>query len=42
MRDRMVDVLSRPRADRERIGADIDRDHILRGEAAVDYGWWTT
>ena len=23
---------------RERITADIDRDHILRGEAAVDYG----
>jgi len=39
MRDRMVDILVRSTGqDRERIVADIDRDHILRGEAAVEYG----
>jgi ATP-dependent Clp protease protease subunit len=39
MRDRMVDVLVRATGqDRERIVADIDRDHILRGEDAVAYG----
>ncbi len=39
MRDRMVDVLVRTTGQtRERIIADIDRDHILRGQAAVDYG----
>ena len=39
MRDRMVDVLVRATGQtRERITADIDRDHILRGQAAVDYG----
>ena len=39
MRDRMVDVLVRGTGQtRERIVADIDRDHILRGEDAVDYG----
>jgi ATP-dependent Clp protease protease subunit len=39
MRDRMVDVLARATGQsRERITADIDRDHILRGEAAVAYG----
>jgi ATP-dependent Clp protease protease subunit len=39
MRERMVDVLVRATGqDRERIVADIDRDHILRGEAAVAYG----
>jgi ATP-dependent Clp protease protease subunit len=39
MRDRMVDVLVRATGqDRERIITDIDRDHILRGEAAVAYG----
>ena len=39
MRDRMVDVLSSATGQpRERITADIDRDHILRGEAAVAYG----
>jgi ATP-dependent Clp protease, protease subunit len=39
MRERMVDVLAeatgRPR---DQIVADIDRDHILRGQDAVDYG----
>jgi ATP-dependent Clp protease protease subunit len=35
----MVDVLVRATGqDRERIVADIDRDHILRGEDAVAYG----
>jgi ATP-dependent Clp protease protease subunit len=39
MRDRMVDVLVRATGQsREQITADIDRDHILRGEAAVSYG----
>ena len=39
MRDRMVDVLVQATGQtRERIMADIDRDHILRGQAAVDYG----
>ena len=39
MRDRMVDVLVRATGQtKERITADIDRDHILRGQAAVDYG----
>ena len=39
MRDRMVDVLARATGQtKERITADIDRDHILRGQAAVDYG----
>jgi ATP-dependent Clp protease protease subunit len=39
MRDRMVDVLVKATGQtRERITADIDRDHILRGQAAVDYG----
>jgi ATP-dependent Clp protease protease subunit len=39
MRERMVDVLERSTGQpRERIVADIDRDHILRGEAAVEYG----
>ena len=39
MRDRMVDVLVKATGQtRERIIADIDRDHILRGEAAVAYG----
>lgn len=39
MRDRMVDVLVRATGQtRERIVADIDRDYILRGEAAVEYG----
>jgi ATP-dependent Clp protease, protease subunit len=39
MRDRMVDILvSATGQTRERITADIDRDHILRGQAAVDYG----
>jgi ATP-dependent Clp protease protease subunit len=39
MRDRMVDVLVKATGQpRERIVADIDRDHILRGEAAVAYG----
>jgi len=39
MRNRMVDILVRSTGqDRERITADIDRDYILRGQAAVDYG----
>ncbi len=39
MRDRMVDVLVQSTGQtRERITADIDRDHILRGKDAVDYG----
>ena len=39
VRDRMVDVLVRATGQtRERIVADIDRDYILRGEAAVEYG----
>jgi ATP-dependent Clp protease protease subunit len=39
MRDRMVDVLVQATGQtRERITADIDRDHILRGQDAVDYG----
>ena len=39
MRERMVDVLERATGQpREQIVADIDRDHILRGEAAVAYG----
>ena len=39
MRERMVDVLERATGQpRERIVADIDRDHILRGEDAVAYG----
>jgi ATP-dependent Clp protease protease subunit len=39
MRDRMVEVLVKATGQtRERITADIDRDHILRGEAAVAYG----
>lgn len=39
LRDRMVDVLVRATGQsRERIVADIDRDYILRGEAAVEYG----
>jgi ATP-dependent Clp protease protease subunit len=39
MRNRMIDILTaatgRPR---DRIAADLDRDFILRGQAAVDYG----
>jgi ATP-dependent Clp protease, protease subunit len=39
MRERMIDVLTeRTGQPRERIQADIDRDFILRGEDAVDYG----
>ena len=39
MRERMVDILARATGQtRERIVTDIDRDHILRGQAAVDYG----
>ncbi len=39
LRDRMVDVLVKATGQpRERIVADIDRDHILRGPAAVAYG----
>lgn len=39
MRDRMVDILVRAtKQSREQIVADIDRDYILRGQAAVDYG----
>jgi ATP-dependent Clp protease, protease subunit len=39
MRRRMVDVLARHTGQpEERIVADIDRDYILRGQAAIDYG----
>jgi ATP-dependent Clp protease protease subunit len=39
MRDRMVDILVQGTGQtRERIVADIDRDHILRGADAVAYG----
>jgi ATP-dependent Clp protease protease subunit len=39
MRDRMVDILVQATGrTREQITTDIDRDHILRGQAAVDYG----
>ena len=39
LRNRMVDVLvENSGQDRERIMHDIDRDYILRGQAAVDYG----
>lgn len=39
MRDRMVDILVHATGQaRERIVADIDRDHILRGPDAVAYG----
>jgi ATP-dependent Clp protease protease subunit len=39
LRERMVDVLARCTGQpRERIVADIDRDYILRGEAARAYG----
>jgi ATP-dependent Clp protease protease subunit len=39
MRERMIDVLTeRTGQPRDRIQADIDRDFILRGQDAVDYG----
>ncbi len=39
MRERMVDILTeRTTQTRDRIQADIDRDFILRGEDAVEYG----
>ena len=39
MRDRMVEILETATGqDRERLLADIDRDYILRGESAVEYG----
>ena len=39
MRERMVDILTERTAQtRDRIQADIDRDFILRGDAAVEYG----
>lgn len=39
MRERMVEILQRATGQpRERLIADIDRDYILRGKAAVDYG----
>ena len=39
MRERMVDILvARTNQPRERIVADIDRDYIVRGDAAVTYG----
>jgi len=39
MRERMVDILQRSTGQpRERLVADIDRDYILRGDAAVAYG----
>jgi len=39
MRRRMVGILARATGQtEERITADIDRDYILRGQAAIDYG----
>lgn len=39
MRDRMVEILVQATGqDRERLMTDIDRDYILRGQGAVDYG----
>jgi ATP-dependent Clp protease protease subunit len=39
MRERMVDVLAHHTGQpRDRIAADIDRDYILRGADAVEYG----
>jgi len=39
MRERMVDILVETTGQtRERIVTDIDRDYIVRGQAAVDYG----
>ena len=39
MRERMIDILTeRTGQPRDRIEADIDRDYILRGEEAVEYG----
>ncbi len=39
MRERMVDILTtRTSQPRERIERDIDRDYILRGDEAVEYG----
>jgi ATP-dependent Clp protease protease subunit len=39
MRERMTDILaSHTGQPRDRIARDIDRDYILRGEAAVEYG----
>jgi ATP-dependent Clp protease, protease subunit len=39
MRDRMVDILvERTGQTRDKIEKDIDRDFILRGQAAIDYG----
>jgi ATP-dependent Clp protease protease subunit len=39
MRERMIDILTeRTHQERARIVADIDRDYILRGDDAVDYG----
>jgi ATP-dependent Clp protease, protease subunit len=39
MRNRMIDILTDATGQpRDRIAADLDRDFILRGQAAVDYG----
>ena len=39
MRERMIDILTeRTSQTRDRITADIDRDYILRGDEAVEYG----
>jgi ATP-dependent Clp protease protease subunit len=39
MRDRMIDILTAATGQpRDRIAADIDRDYILRGDDAVEYG----
>jgi ATP-dependent Clp protease protease subunit len=39
MRERMIDILATHTGQpRDRIAADIDRDFIMRGEAAVEYG----
>ena len=39
MRERMIDILAETTGQsRERIAVDIDRDYILRGDQAVEYG----
>jgi ATP-dependent Clp protease protease subunit len=39
MRERMIDILTeRTGQPRKRIEGDIDRDYILRGDEAVQYG----
>lgn len=39
MRERMIDILANHTGQtRERIATDIDRDYVLRGQDAIDYG----